>query len=110
MNNAEGSLVGKQPPANAAPARPLTDYLGIYNSDYWGPAVVTEHDGQLQLALGPKNQAFALTHWDGDTFSFALTNENAPPGTISKATFVGSPGATLNLEYYDTDKLGTFTR
>jgi hypothetical protein len=110
MNNAEGSLVGKQPPANAAPARPLTDYLGIYNSDYWGPAVVTEHDGQLQLALGPKNQAFTLTHWDGDTFSFALTNENAPPGTISKATFVGSPRATLNLEYYDTDKLGTFTR
>ncbi len=24
MNNPEGSLVGKQPPANAAPARPLT--------------------------------------------------------------------------------------
>jgi CubicO group peptidase (beta-lactamase class C family) len=110
MNNAEGSLVGKQPPANAAPARPPTDYLGLYTSDYWGPAVVTEHDGQLQLALGPKNQTFPLTHWDGDTFSFALTNENAPPGTISKATFVGFPRATLNLEYYDTDKLGTFTR
>lgn len=110
MNNAEGSLVGKQPPANAAPARPLTDYLGVYTSDYWGPAVVTEHDGQLQLALGPKNQTFPLTHWDGDTFSFALTNENAPPGTISKATFVGFPRATLNLECYDTDKLGTFTR
>lgn len=110
MNNAEGSLVGKQPPANAAPARPLTDYLGVYTSDYWGPAVVTEHDGQLQLALGPKNQTFPLTHWDGDTFSFALTNENAPPGTISKATFVGFPRGTLNLEYYDTDKLGTFTR
>jgi CubicO group peptidase (beta-lactamase class C family) len=110
MNNAEGSLVGKQPPANAAPARPLTDYLGRYNSDYWGPAVVTEHDGQLQLALGPTNQTFPLTHWDGDTFSFTLTNENAPPGTISKATFGGFPRATLNLEYYDTDKLGTFTR
>ena len=110
MNNAEGSLVGKQLPANAALARPLTDYLGVYTSDYWGPAVVTEYDGQLQLALGPKNQTFPLTHWDGDTFSFALTNENAPPGTISKATFVGFPRATLNLEYYDTDKLGTFTR
>ena len=110
MNNAEGSLVGKQPPANAAPARPLTDYLGVYTSDYWGSAAVTGHDGQLQLALGPKNQTFPLTHWDGDTFSFALTNENAPPGTISKATFVGFPRATLNLEYYDIDKLGTFTR
>src|SRR6202051_4250287 len=106
-NNAEGSLVGKQPPANAAPARPLTDYLGVSTSDYWGPAVVTEHDGQLQLALGPKNQTFPLTHWDGDTFSFALTNENAPPGTISKATFSGN---TLNLEYYDSNHLGTFTR
>ncbi|OBA64464.1 serine hydrolase [Mycobacterium sp. 1100029.7] len=107
MNNPEGSLVGKQAPANAAPARPLTDYAGVYASDYWGPAVVTEDSGQLRLALGPKNQTFVLTHWDGDTFTFAITSENAPPGTISKATFVGN---TLNLEYYDTDKLGTFTR
>jgi CubicO group peptidase (beta-lactamase class C family) len=107
MNNPEGSLVGKQPPANPAPARPVTDYLGVYASDYWGPAVVTQTNGQLQLALGPKNQTFALTHWDGDTFTFSITDENAPPGTISKATFAG---ATLNLEYYDSDKLGTFTR
>jgi CubicO group peptidase (beta-lactamase class C family) len=107
MNNPEGSLVGKQPPANPAPARPLTDYLGAYANDYWGPAVVTEHDGQLQVALGPKNQTFTLTHWDGDSFTFPLTNENAPSGTISKAVFAGN---TLNLEYFDSDKLGTFTR
>jgi CubicO group peptidase (beta-lactamase class C family) len=107
INNPEGSLFGKQPPANAAPARPLSDYLGVYASDYWGPAVVTERDGALQLAMGPKNQTFTLTHWDGDTFTFPLMSENAPPGTISKATFAGS---TLNLEYYDANKLGTFTR
>ncbi|SPM40578.1 serine hydrolase [Mycobacterium numidiamassiliense] len=107
MNNPEGSLVGKQAPANPAAARPLSDYLGVYASDYWGPAVVTEHDGQLQVALGPKNRTFPLTHWDGDTFTFPLTDENAPAGTISKATFAGT---TLNLEYYDTEKLGTFTR
>jgi CubicO group peptidase (beta-lactamase class C family) len=107
MNNPEGSLVGKQPPANPAPARPLSDYLGVYASDYWGPAVVTERDGALQLAMGPKNQMFTLAHWDGDSFTFSLTDENAPPGTISKATFAGN---TLNLEYFDTDKLGTFTR
>jgi CubicO group peptidase (beta-lactamase class C family) len=111
MNNPVGSLVGKQPPANPAPARPVGDYVGVYASDYWGPAVVTEHDGALQLALGPKNQTFPLTHWDGDTFTFALTDENAPPGTISKAIFAGPfPAATLNLEYFDTEKLGTFTR
>jgi hypothetical protein len=68
---------------------------------------VTQNNGQLQVALGPKNKAFALSHWDGDTFSFSISDENAPPGTISKAVFSGN---TLNLEYYDTDKLGTFTR
>ncbi|MEB3980004.1 serine hydrolase [Mycobacterium sp. 663a-19] len=107
INNPEGSLAGKPPPANPAPARPLGDYVGTYANDYWGPAVVTEHDGVLRLALGPKNQTFTLNHWDGDTFTFSLTNENAPPGTVSKAVFAGN---TLSLEYYDKDKLGSFTR
>jgi CubicO group peptidase (beta-lactamase class C family) len=110
MNNPEGSLVGKQPPANPSPPRPLRDYAGTYKSDYWGPAVVTERDGALQLSLGPKNRTFTLAHWDGDTFTFAVTDENAPPGTISKATFSASPAPSLNLEYFDSDKLGTFTR
>jgi CubicO group peptidase (beta-lactamase class C family) len=110
INNPEGSLVGKQPPDNPVPARPLTDYVATYANDYWGPATVTERDGALQLQLGAKNQTFTLAHWDGDTFTFSLTNENAPPGTISKAVFSGFPGATLNLEYYDANKLGTFTR
>ncbi|WP_406814234.1 serine hydrolase [Mycobacterium sp. M23085] len=107
LNNPLGSLVGKQPPAHPAPARPLSDYAGSYASDYWGPAVVTEHDGALQLAMGPKNRTVTLTHWDGDTFTFALTDENAPPGTVSKASFAGN---ALNLEYYDSNKLGIFTR
>jgi CubicO group peptidase (beta-lactamase class C family) len=107
INNPEGSLVGKQPPANPTPGRPLSDYVGEYANNYWGPATVTERDGALQLALGPKNQTFALTHWDGDTFTFPLTSENAPAGTVSKAVFSGNG---LNLEYFDTDRLGTFTR
>lgn len=107
MNNPEGSLVGKQPPPIPAPARPLRDYAGVYGNDYWGRATVTESDGALQLSLGPKNRTFALTHWDGDTFTFPVTGENAPPGTLSKATF---NGATLNVEYFDSDKLGAFTR
>ncbi|MBW0011779.1 serine hydrolase [Mycobacterium sp.] len=107
MNNPEGSLAGKQPPADPAPARPLGDYVGVYANNYWGPATVTDRDGALQLSLGPQNRSFPLAHWDGDTFTFALTDENAPPGTTSKATF--SPN-TLNLEYFDSDRLGTFTR
>lgn len=110
LNNPVGSLVGKQPPPNPAPAKPLGDYAGVYTSAYWGPAVVTEQDGALHLAMGPKNRTVTLTHWDGDTFTFGLTDENAPPGTISKAIFSGSPAPTLNLEYYDSENLGTFTR
>lgn len=110
LNNPLGSLVGKQPPSAPAPARPLRDYTGVYANDYWGPAVITEHDGALQLTMGPQHRTATLTHWDGDTFTFPLTGENAPPGTVSTATFTGSPAARLNLEYYDTDQLGTFTR
>ncbi|MEB4208008.1 serine hydrolase [Mycobacterium sp. 94-17] len=110
LNNPVGSLLGARPPASPAPPRPLGDYAGSYASDYWGPAVVTVRDGALQLAMGPKNRTATLTHWDGDTFTFPLIDENAPPGTISKATFAGFPAATLNLEYYDSNKLGTFTR
>lgn len=57
--------------------------------------------------MGPKGRTFTLTHWDGDTFTFPIADENAPPGTISKATFGGN---TLNLEYFDSEKQGTFTR
>lgn len=107
MDEPEGSLVGKQPPANPVPARPLNAYIGEYANAYWGPAKVTEINGALQLSLGPRGDSFPLTHWDGDTFTFTLQSENAPPGTISKATFAGN---ALTLEYFDTDKLGTFTR
>lgn len=107
MNNPDGSLVGKQPPVSPAPARPLGDYVGVFNNDYWGPATITDHDGKLQLAMGPKSQIFDLTHWDGDTFTFTLSTENALPGSISKAVFTGT---ALNLEYFDANNLGTFTR
>ena len=107
MDKPEGDLVGKQPPAKPAPAKPLASYVGTYANDYWGPANVTEHDGRLELRLGPHGQTFVLSHWDGDMFTFPLQGENAAPGTISEATFAGNK---LTLEYYDRDKLGTFSR
>jgi CubicO group peptidase (beta-lactamase class C family) len=106
MEKPVGSLVGQKPPANAAPPAPLSSYVGNYNNDYWGAARVTERDGALQLALGP-NLTVPLTHWDGNVFTFSFVTENAPPGTISKATFDGNK---LVLEYYDTFDKGTFTR
>lgn len=107
MLQPEGALVGAQPPAHPAPARPLAEYVGTYANPYWGPATVREDQGALEVVLGPQRQRFRLTHYDGDTFTFALQGENAPEGTISKAEFTKD---TLELEFFDHDELGRFTR
>jgi CubicO group peptidase (beta-lactamase class C family) len=102
----EGSLAGQTPPADPAPAPPVQAVVGTYDNDYWGPAKVAETDGKLTLALGPR-ETLELTHWDGNVFTFVPQGENAPPGSISKATFAGDG---LTLEFYDAGKMGTFTR
>ncbi len=107
MNEPFGELAGRQRPASPAPSRPLADYTGSYASDYWGPATVTETDGALTVALGPRPDVYPLTHWDGDVFSFPIKSENAAPGSVSQARFDGD---RLTLEYFDSDRMGTFTR
>lgn len=107
MSAPTGELTGATPPADPAPARLPADYAGVYANAYYGPATITETAGALTLTLGPKNMSFPLTHWDGDTFVFTPTGENAVPGTVSKATFDGDE---LTLEYYDQEGLGSFDR
>ncbi|BBZ21893.1 serine hydrolase [Mycolicibacter hiberniae] len=107
MLQPEGALVGAQPPANPAPARPLSEYVGSYANPYWGPATVREDQGALEVVLGPQRRRFRLAHYDGDTFTFAVQGENAPEGTISKAEFTKD---ALELEFFDHDELGRFTR
>ncbi|MCI4674647.1 serine hydrolase [Candidatus Mycolicibacterium alkanivorans] len=107
MDKPEGSLVGQKPPANPAPAEPAVAYVGTYKNDYWGPATVAEKDGKLTVSLGPRPDTYELTHWDGDEFTFGFVTENAQPGTVSTARFAGDK---LTLEYFDDDKMGTFTR
>ncbi|VEG38878.1 penicillin-binding protein, beta-lactamase class C [Mycolicibacterium flavescens] len=109
MEKPVGSLVGKQPPANPVPAAPLASYVGTYRNDYWGPARITERDGELRLALGSKLDV-PLKHWDGNTFTFSFITENAPPGTVSTAVFDGVDRDKLTLEYFDTFKKGTFVK
>lgn len=109
MEKPVGSLVGKQPPNDPAPAAPLSSYVGTYRNDYWGPARITEKDGELRLALGPKLDV-PLKHWDGNTFTFSFVTENAPPGTVSEAVFDSADGNSLTLEYYDAFKKGTFVK
>lgn len=106
MEKPDGSLVGQRRPANPKPPAPPATYTGVYHNDYWGPATVVERDGTLQLTLGPRG-TYPLAHWDGDVFTFPLSSENAPPGTISAATF---DGPNVTLEYFDGDGLGVFVK
>ncbi|BBY81977.1 serine hydrolase [Mycolicibacterium pulveris] len=106
MINPEGSLAGKQPPADPAPAAPLSSYVGTYHNDYWGPATVTEVDGGLQLTLGTKFDA-RLSHWDGNTFTYTWVSENFPPGSVGEVTFDGD---TLTIADYDEFGMGAFLR
>ena len=85
----------------------MTGYLGRYANDYYGQVQVVLQGGALALVIGATPLRLPLSHWDGEVFTFTLFNENATPGTISKATFEGT---SLRLEYYDTEKLGTFVR
>ncbi|MEJ8853921.1 serine hydrolase [Variovorax robiniae] len=103
----EGSLVGIARPTQPAPAKALSAYAGTYGNAYHGPAQVVQEGGGLVLVLGPTPLRLPLTHWDGDVFTFTLFNENATPGTISKASFAGD---RVTLEYYDRQGLGTFVR
>jgi len=102
-----GELVGKEPPADPAPARPLDEYTGSYDNSYYGPATVEVRDEELVLILGPAKMTLPLRHWDGDTFVFTPTGEGADPGTVSKASFDGD---RMVLEYYDQSGLGVFVR
>ncbi|OUL73771.1 serine hydrolase [Paraburkholderia hospita] len=102
-----GSLVGVAPPVSPFPARALSTYTGTYNNDYYGPAQISDAGGSLLLTIGATPLRLPLSHWDGDTFTFTLVNENAAPGTISKVSFLSNQ---VTLEYYNAEGLGTFAR
>ncbi|GAB16612.1 putative penicillin-binding protein [Gordonia effusa NBRC 100432] len=108
----EGELVGRTPPPNATPARPLDTYAGVYANNYFGPLTVISNGTTLKMSIGPKNQTFALTHFDGDTFTFEPSGENANHGSVSQVRFAyaGDRARSVWVEFWDQDRQGTFTR
>ncbi|MEE3849840.1 serine hydrolase [Gordonia sp. LSe1-13] len=104
-----GSVVGEQPPADPTAPQPLPSYVGTYRNDVYGPAEVREDGDKLILALGPDGvTTHELSHWDADTFTFTMRDENAEAGSISTVTFAGD---SMTIEYYDDDcSDGVFTR
>jgi len=100
-------------PANPKPARDLIAYTGQYGNGYYGPLTVTADGGKLSMTLGPQEEptTFALTHFNGDTFSFETVGENAN-GLAGAIFTVGDDGkaSKVMLDYYDRTELGTFMR
>jgi CubicO group peptidase (beta-lactamase class C family) len=100
-------------PANTAPAHDLAAYAGSYGNTYYGPLVVSPSGDSLSMTMGPQSTptTFALTHFDGDTFSFQTIGENAN-GLAGAIFTVGDEGkaSKVVLDYYDTTGLGTFVR
>ena len=111
----EGALAGKKPPAQPAAARASHAYVGTYANDYYGHAVVEASDSGLRLRMGPGGAtAYPLRHWDGNSFVFDLSGENAEPGSISRIDFrLGTTGVaeSLQIEYFAQDLArGVFKR
>lgn len=112
-NDPEGDLAGKDRPAAPAPAPAATALTGSYTNPYFGPMQIRQESGALIAALGPGGKyRVRLDPWDGDTFAFTPTGENAPDGSRSSARFTvdGGTASTVTLAFFDTRGLGTFTR
>ncbi|MFF3379608.1 serine hydrolase [Streptomyces sp. NPDC002680] len=100
-----------KPPPRPAPAKANGVYTGTYANDFYGPMTVSAQGDDLVMRLGPKKQRFTLRHYDGNTFSYRTTGENAVG--LSGVTFgIGSDGRAdkVRVENLDTTGLGTFTR
>jgi CubicO group peptidase (beta-lactamase class C family) len=105
-------LAGRKPPAHPVPAKPDSFYTGTYDNAYYGPIRIVAEGASLHLLIGPGPDDYVLRHWSGNLFAFYPTGENAVG--ITAATFnpgaSNSRAASVTLEYYNTDKLGIFTR
>ncbi len=106
-----GSLVGVSPPANPAPAKPDSAYVGAYLNPYFGPIRVERDDHGLVLRLGPQEHRLEMTHWNGDSFIVQTVTENQPAGSISRLDFQtdtdGKP-LQVTIEHLNDYGLGAF--
>lgn len=107
-----GDLVGKTPPSSASPANELDAYVGSYANAYYGPAEVKRVGDGLALILGPKQLAFPLTHWDGDSFAMAPAGEGMAKGSLGSVSFSASDGAVsgFTADLFNDTGLGVWER
>ncbi|MDQ2678175.1 MAG: serine hydrolase, partial [Actinomycetota bacterium] len=96
-------------PEGAAPARELSEYVGTYDNDLYGPFEITVAGGELSLGIGPNGDQLTLSHHDGDTFAMNPVGENAT-GSTAVIFDLDVAAPTVRVEYLDEQGLGTFVR
>ena len=94
------------PPAQPSPARDVSAYLGTYRNPYVGDfQIVRAGDGGLAIVEGPGKVTYPLTHFDGDSFTYAQAPEL--PDYLSKVTFtIGPDGTATAIDVSAWDELG----
>ncbi len=95
-----------QAPANpASPSVSLAAYAGTYESDMYGPFVLTAAQDGLDVAAGPGRYAGKLRHFNHDTFtlSWPLVDFGTQHATFTIAAD-GTPSG------FTTETLGSFKR
>lgn len=99
-------------PADALPPKPGDRYVGIYKNDYFGPIAVEKTNGRLTLYLGSNRMAFPLRHYNGNTFSYQPTGENAygPSAVTFRFALDAQPASHVTIENLDVYGQGTFAR
>nr|WP_246476353.1 serine hydrolase [Roseibium litorale] len=108
----EGFTSGQPFPVAAAPAPAPSYCTGRYGHPYFGTAEVRQDRDGLVLYAGPAPLKLPLQHWDGAMWVFDLSNENAPSGTRSAATFSGegAQAETLEIELFVLNGPARFKR
>src|SRR6476469_5593446 len=109
-----GTVLGfdySKPPAAPAPALKNGAYLGNYANDFFGEIAIVEKDGGLAIVEGPNKLAFALKHYDRDTFTYDTIGENAV-GRSGVTFTIGPDGQATQVivENLNVHGEGTFKR
>jgi CubicO group peptidase (beta-lactamase class C family) len=100
-----------KPSARPFPALPAVAYAGGYRSDLFGGIEVVQTDGGLVLELGPKQDRFALRHFDRDVFTYQPVGENAfGPSAVTFTVAAEGKATSVMLENLDVNGQGRFDR
>jgi CubicO group peptidase (beta-lactamase class C family) len=107
-----GVTANQTAPAAAAPPPKPAYCVGRYDHPYFGTVEVQQTETGLVLLAGPAPLSHPLMPWDGATMVFNVTNENAPAGSRSTATFAGGSDVaeTLEIELFTHGGPARFTR